>query len=48
MQTFKSSKRQPPSSREIPNTKCQSRVASLIEVWSLALLWMLELGIWSF
>jgi hypothetical protein len=45
---LKSSKHQHPSSREFSNTKHQSCAARLFEVWSLELLWMLELGIWSF
>ena len=46
---FKSSKHQAPTSREIPTSNNQKTVqARVFGAWFLALLWMLEVGAWSF
>src|SRR5947209_11635669 len=43
-----SSKHQAPSTREAPNRKLQRSRRSWIDVWSLKILWSLELGAWRF
>jgi hypothetical protein len=45
---MRSSKSQIPNSKEAPMAKLQADASACIGVWSLELLWDLELGAWDF